>query len=312
MNVDDSHSLSLLFFVHFNHKHFLKDKVRGAFDPPNHYKRNYVHTHTHTQLTHTHTFIQVIMQFLTKLYRMTNNPDHHNCIEWSDTSFWVSDMAVFTRDVLPAYFKHNNYASFVRQLNMYGFRRNTTNQGRHGPGGYMVETFSHPMFLKGRKELLVHIQRKPATRNRSKSKDADESRVAQLEDKVSAMEAQLRELTATVEMSRIEMHMIREAAGLSGAAMPSPEHHQTSRGFLGSGTGTSPGMSRNLKSDMGNPMMTSSHSSQKMLDARSFPLGFESLSTSAIEQAFLLSSSADCGPGADLGNTIGNENVQLS
>lgn len=34
------------------------------------------------------------------------------------TSFHVFDQGRFAKEVLPKYFKHNNMASFVRQLNM--------------------------------------------------------------------------------------------------------------------------------------------------------------------------------------------------
>ena len=64
----------------------------------------------------------VVPQFISKLYKLANAPPSLTYISWSDddSHFWVCNIESFSRDVLPIYFKHNNYASFVRQLNMYG------------------------------------------------------------------------------------------------------------------------------------------------------------------------------------------------
>ncbi|KFO73478.1 Heat shock factor protein 2, partial [Cuculus canorus] len=76
-------------------------------------------------------------------------------------SFLVLDEQRFAKEILPKYFKHNNMASFVRQLNMYGFRKvvhvdsGIVKQERDGP----VE-FQHPYFKQGREDLLEHIKRK--------------------------------------------------------------------------------------------------------------------------------------------------------
>lgn len=117
-------------------------------------------------------------QFLEKLYKMTNNDAHSNCIKWSDDVFWVSDIALFSRDVLPLYFSHNNYASFVRQLNMYGFHRKTDSKDKVVPGVGMIERFHHPFFQRGRKDLLVNIHRKTSVRSKKdkvKSEPGEES-----------------------------------------------------------------------------------------------------------------------------------------
>ncbi len=60
-----------------------------------------------------------IAPFLSKLYEMTNN---EACINWTEDGlgFYITNLDEFTRNVLPSYFKHNNLASFVRQLNLYG------------------------------------------------------------------------------------------------------------------------------------------------------------------------------------------------
>lgn len=59
--------------------------------------------------------------FLTKTYQLVDDPSIDDVISWNDdgTTFVVWRPAEFARDLLPKYFKHNNFSSFVRQLNTY-------------------------------------------------------------------------------------------------------------------------------------------------------------------------------------------------
>jgi hypothetical protein len=51
---------------------------------------------------------------------MLENNTHADLISWtpSGTSFSVSNAKVFAAKVLPTHFKHSNFSSFVRLLNM--------------------------------------------------------------------------------------------------------------------------------------------------------------------------------------------------
>ncbi|XP_053571473.1 heat shock factor protein-like [Bombina bombina] len=101
--------------------------------------------------------------FLAKLWTLVEDPETDPLICWSPegNSFHVFDQGRFAKDVLPKYFKHNNMASFVRQLNMYGFRKVV-----HIEQGGLVKPekddteFQHPYFIRGQESLLENIKRK--------------------------------------------------------------------------------------------------------------------------------------------------------
>lgn len=112
--------------------------------------------------------------FLTKLWTLVEDPDTDSLICWSPSgnSFHVFDQGRFAKEVLPKYFKHNNMASFVRQLNMYGFRKvvHIEQGGLLKPEKDDTE-FQHPYFMRGQEQLLENIKRKVTSVSGIKSED---------------------------------------------------------------------------------------------------------------------------------------------
>jgi hypothetical protein len=64
--------------------------------------------------------------------------------------FRVFDPDRFADDILPRYYRHNKLASFMRQLNFYGFKK--VNQGDD------LGAYYHPLFIRGARELLKDIK----------------------------------------------------------------------------------------------------------------------------------------------------------
>ena len=92
--------------------------------------------------------------FLLKLYHILETPEYKDIIHWNDNgkSFIVQNLHDFTENILPKYYKHNNYSSFVRQLNMYDFHKKRNGQNEH--------IFQHKNFIRGEKDLIKTIKRK--------------------------------------------------------------------------------------------------------------------------------------------------------
>lgn len=65
--------------------------------------------------------IKSVPPFLSKTYDMVDDLSTNEVVSWSsgNNSFVVWDVPEFSKVFLPKYFKHNNFSSFVRQLNTY-------------------------------------------------------------------------------------------------------------------------------------------------------------------------------------------------
>ncbi|KAL7267100.1 Heat shock transcription factor [Rhizina undulata] len=126
-----------------------------------------------------------IPPFVQKLSSFVNDPKTDNLIRWSPSgnSFLVLDEDEFSKTLIPDLFKHNNYASFVRQLNMYGFHKvvgladgslKTSEQRSKPPSEYENE-----FFKRGQPDLMWLITKPRAIRKGkariSRGKGDDES-----------------------------------------------------------------------------------------------------------------------------------------
>lgn len=101
--------------------------------------------------------------FLMKLWALVEDPSNNDVIAWSwnGQNFCILDEQRFSKETLPKYFKHNNLSSFIRQLNMYGFRKvMSLESGLVRPEHGSCIEFHHPFFKKGKAELLENIKRK--------------------------------------------------------------------------------------------------------------------------------------------------------
>ncbi|KAJ2963966.1 hypothetical protein NQZ79_g1045 [Umbelopsis isabellina] len=109
-------------------------------------------------------FQRNVPAFLNKLYNMVQDPASNDLIRWSEDgkSFIVVRHEDLAKEVLPRFFKHNNFSSFVRQLNMYGFHKVPHLQQGVLQSDSDTEwwEFSNPHFQKNHPDLLLLVTRK--------------------------------------------------------------------------------------------------------------------------------------------------------
>ncbi|XP_022174109.1 heat shock factor protein isoform X2 [Myzus persicae] len=103
---------------------------------------------------------QRISLFLRKLWTLVCSKETDNVITWSEDgdSFIINNPVEFCK-VLPRYFKHNNFMSFVRQLHIYGFSKRVSDVDHTSNHGTSCE-YAHPYFMKEHPCLLLSIKQK--------------------------------------------------------------------------------------------------------------------------------------------------------
>ncbi|KAL2265499.1 hypothetical protein VTJ83DRAFT_6599 [Remersonia thermophila] len=117
-----------------------------------------------------------IPPFVQKLSSFLDESRNTDLIRWSDKgdSFIVLDEDEFAKTLIPELFKHNNYASFVRQLNMYGFHKRVglsdnsmkaSERKNKSPSEYY-----NPYFRRGHPNLLWLINKPKSGSSKKKAK----------------------------------------------------------------------------------------------------------------------------------------------
>ncbi|KAF2285130.1 hypothetical protein GH714_038754 [Hevea brasiliensis] len=133
--------------------------------------------------------------FLKKTFEMVEDPETDSTVSWSKNrdSLIVWNAHEFSKHLLPKYFKHCNFSSFVRQLNTYGFRKIDPDRWE----------FANEGFRGGNKHLLKNIKRSRYNKQQQGAAGGDDSAKP-------GLEAELESLKNDQDLLRIEILNLKQ------------------------------------------------------------------------------------------------------
>ncbi|KAL7581164.1 hypothetical protein ACA910_005953 [Epithemia clementina (nom. ined.)] len=147
---------------------------------------------------------QEVPIFLRKTYHMIDSCDPSIAC-WSEDgeTFVVKDPERFESTIIPQFFKHSKFSSFVRQLNFYSFRKIKYVDSIRIDPKLEAETanywrFRHENFRRGRPDLLTEIKRMNGQKTVEKKEEKlPESKVVSVE--VAALKKRIDEMTKNID-----------------------------------------------------------------------------------------------------------------
>jgi len=144
--------------------------------------------------------------FINRLHNLLTDRTVQDKVTWSQNGdIVILHTASFAAEVIPRFFKHNNLSSFVRQLNLYGFKKTA----------HRLDSceFWHPTFRPGNEHQFKYIQRKvspdSSAGQQDLSKTAPVADAADMRVQIEELASQQRALQAALQQQDTDALRLR-------------------------------------------------------------------------------------------------------